>query len=375
MSTHTRALTYRLPWLGLLWLLAAPAHGQRFAAIGDYGYAGPPERDVAALVDGWNPEFIITLGDNNYDLGDSLTIDQNIGQYYHQYIGNYHGRYGPSASANRFFPSLGNHDYYTANGEPYRRYFTLPGNGRYYEFVRGAVHFFALNSDPQEPDGVDSTSVQARWLRERLAAAPEPWKVVYFHHAPYSSGPHGSTRYMQWPFRRWGASVVLAGHDHHYERLNVDGLPYFINGLGGRSLYNVRNPPIPPSQRTFTGEYGAQLLTASSDSLTLQFITRGRALIDQYTLYRAPSATPKLYPVVPNPFEEAATVEFYLPTTAPVQLRVLSSLGQEVARLYQGTATAGWHRLRWQRGGLRAGVYYVQLVSGSTTQVMRAVLL
>ncbi|MCC3156211.1 metallophosphoesterase [Hymenobacter sp. 15J16-1T3B] len=368
-----------LPWrylpVLLLWLLAGRASAQRFAVIGDYGYAGPAERDVAALVDSWDPEFILTLGDNNYDSGDSLTIDQNIGQYYHQYIGNYHGRYGPSASTNRFFPSLGNHDYYTDNGEPYRRYFTLPGNGRYYEFVRGTVHFFALNSDPQEPDGVDSSSVQARWLRERLAAAPEPWKVVYFHHAPYSSGPHGNTRYMQWPFRRWGASVVLSGHDHHYEQLEVDGLPYFINGLGGRSLYPVRNPPVAGSQRTFVGEYGAQLLTANADSLTLQFLTRRRALVDSYTLHRAPSATPKLYPVSPNPFEGGTTVEFYLPAAAQVQLRVLNGLGQEVALLRQGGVAAGWHRQPWARGGLRAGVYYVQLTAGGTTQVVRAVAL
>ncbi|MEJ7663866.1 MAG: hypothetical protein WKG07_32195 [Hymenobacter sp.] len=46
-------------------LLAGSAAAQRFAAIGDYGYAGPAERDVAALIKSWSPDFIITLGDNN----------------------------------------------------------------------------------------------------------------------------------------------------------------------------------------------------------------------------------------------------------------------------------------------------------------------
>src|SRR4028118_1944089 len=58
----------------------------RFAVIGDYGQAGQPEQDVANRVKSWSPDFIITVGDNNYPYGEASTIDQNIGQYYRQYI-------------------------------------------------------------------------------------------------------------------------------------------------------------------------------------------------------------------------------------------------------------------------------------------------
>ncbi|MCA8832461.1 metallophosphoesterase [Hymenobacter pini] len=354
---------------------AQPAVAQRFAAIGDYGYSGTPERDVANLVKSWDPEFIITLGDNNYDSGDSTTIDQNIGQYYHQYIGNYRGRYGPSASTNRFFPSLGNHDYYTRNGEAYKHYFTLPGNGRYYDFVRGDVHFFALNSDPAEPDGVTATSKQAQWLQARLAASTARWKVVYLHHAPYSSGAHGSTPASQWPFKAWGASVVLAGHDHHYERLMQDSLLYIVNGLGGRSYYRVNAQRVPQSQFAYTGNYGAMLLNATPDSLTLQFFTRSRQLIDQYTLRRPTTSKAVLYPLSPNPVEGSASVEYFLPAAVTVKLRVVNMLGQEVTVLQQGAVAAGWHRISWDRGALPAGLYYVQLRSASFSQVVRAQLL
>jgi hypothetical protein len=43
------------------------------------------------LVKGWKPDFIITVGDNNYPRGSASTIDQNIGQYYHGFIPAYHG--------------------------------------------------------------------------------------------------------------------------------------------------------------------------------------------------------------------------------------------------------------------------------------------
>ncbi len=348
------------------------AWGQRFAAIGDYGYMGPAERDVADLVKSWNPDFIITLGDNNYDLGDSTTIDQNIGKYYHEYIYNYKGRYGPRTFSNRFFPSLGNHDYYTRNGEAYRDYFTLPGNGRYYDFVRGDVHLFALNSDPAEPDGITATSVQAQWLRAALAASTSRWNVVYLHHAPYSSGPHGGTVALQWPFREWGASMVVAGHDHDYERLLVEGLPYFVNGLGGRSLYRTTKPRAAESQLFFNNDYGAMRFAATPDSLTMEFFTRKQELIDTYVLHQALRPEPTLYPVSPNPFQEKTLVEFSLPSAATVQLRVLNSLGQEVATLRQGPATAGWHSLEWVRQDLPAGLYYVQLRGSGFSKVTKA---
>jgi hypothetical protein len=360
---------------GLLLLLCASASGawgQHFAAIGDYGYAGTPERDVANLVKSWNPDFILTLGDNNYDVGDSTTIDQNIGQYYHEFIYNYKGRYGPKTFSDRFFPSLGNHDYYTRNGQAYRDYFTLPGNGRYYDFVRGDVHFFALNSDPAEPDGITATSRQAQWLHAALAASTSRWNVVYMHHAPYSSGQHGNTQALQWPFRAWGASLVLAGHDHHYERLKVDSLTYIVNGLGGRSIYTTARPRLPQSQQYFNGNFGALLLDATPDSLSLRFFTRQQVLVDTYVLYQRLSPAPKLYPIVPNPFQESALVEFSLPDAAPVQVRVLNVLGQQVATLYQGAASAGWHQLKWTRNGLPPGLYYVQMLSGSSSQVVKA---
>jgi hypothetical protein len=347
------------------------AWGQRFAAIGDYGFAGPAERDVANLVKSWNPDFILTLGDNNYELGDSTTIDHNIGQYYHEYIYNYKGRYGPKAFSERFFPALGNHDYYTRNGQAYRDYFTLPGNGRYYDFVRGNVHFFALNSDPAEPDGISATSRQAQWLRAALAASTARWNVVYLHHAPYSSGPHGNTTVMQWPFRAWGASAVLAGHDHTYERLTVDSLLYVVNGLGGRSLYASNRPRLPQSQHYFNGNYGALLLDATPDSLSLRFFTRQRVLIDSYVLRQRLTPAPLLYPVTPNPFQESALVTFSLPSPQAVALRVLNVLGQPVATLHQGPAAAGWHRVPWARNGLAAGLYYVQLQGSGFSQVVK----
>jgi len=257
---------------------------QKFASIGDYGDAGSDELAVANLVKSWNPDFIITLGDNNYPGGEASTIDENIGQYYHQYIYPYVGSYGQGSDVNRFFPSLGNHDWNTNPPQPHYNYFVLPNNERYYDFIWGDVHFFALDSDTDEPDGVSENSVQGQWLQNALSTSISTWRVVYFHHAPYSSSSgHGSQEYMQWPFKEWGADVVMAGHDHTYERLIVDDLVYFVNGLGGRSRSGF-DPPILGSIVRYNEKYGAMLMTANETKLTFSFFSVDSELIDFYEI-------------------------------------------------------------------------------------------
>ena len=252
-----------------------------FAVIGDFGEGNQAEADVAGLVHAWNPDFILTVGDNNYPLGAASSIDAHIGQYYHDFIFPYTGSYGPGASKNLFFPTLGNHDWYTAGAKPYLDYFSLPGNERYYDFIWGPVHFFALDSDGSEADGVNKASVQAAWLKQVMAASTSHWNIVFFHHAPYSSGMHGSTNWMQWPFVTWGADAILTGHDHTYERLLVDGIPYFVNGLGGGGIYNFVNI-LPESQFRYDADYGAMRVTATGEDLHFEFYSRTGKLIDQY---------------------------------------------------------------------------------------------
>jgi hypothetical protein len=254
--------------------------------IGDYGLEGPPARAVADLVQSWRPDFVVTVGDNNYPNGAAATIDQNIGQYYHDFIAPYQGSFGPGADRNHFFPTLGNHDYVTPGAAPYLDYFTLPGNERYYTIEWGPVAIFAVNSNPDEPDGVGSESVQAAWLRGELERATACWRLVFLHHAPFSSGLHGPSGWSQWPYAAWGADAVLAGHDHHYERLHKDGIPYFVNGLGGGSRYKLGTID-PDSQVRFNGDHGAMLVEAEAGRITFRFVTVAGEEIDSYTLEKS----------------------------------------------------------------------------------------
>jgi hypothetical protein len=222
----------------------------RVAVIGDFSsdVQTAPTRDVANLVHSWSPDAVVTVGDNNYPDGEASTIDQNIGQWYHSFIAPYKGSYGSGSAdgVNRFWPALGNHDWNTPDAQPYLDYFTLPGNERYYTKQIGNVGLFIVDSDPNEPDGVTSTSTQGQWLKSALANSTATWKLVFFHHPAFSSGEQGSTDYMQWPFQSWGASAVFQGHDHDYERIVRNNFPYFVDGLGGDETRRQRHHPDVP---------------------------------------------------------------------------------------------------------------------------------
>lgn len=260
-----------------------------FAIIGDYGNNNAAEAQVAQLVHSWSPDYIATVGDNNWPAGLAATIDANVGQFYHDYIAPYTGGYGAGTSdgVNRFFPSLGNHDWGSGDIQPYLDYFSLPGNERYYTTQQGPVQLFIVDSETNEPDGVSATSAQAQWLRQQLSASTAPWKLVMLHEPPYSSGDfHGSNTTMRWPFAQWGASAVFSGHDHEYERLLEDGIPYFVDGLGGDDVYGF-GAPVAGSQVRYNADHGAMLVDATDTAITFEFINTAGQVIDTYSLQKS----------------------------------------------------------------------------------------
>lgn len=272
-----------------------------FAIIGDYGRDNDTAAAVAERVSSWDPAFIISVGDGYYATAGgrgTAKYDESTGAHYCRWLAGITttGDRCPTglAQTNAFFPTMGNHDYTDARPSPdtYLTYFDLPGSGvvsssgneRYYDYVQGPVHFFALNSNGQEPEGISSTSTQAAWLRAELAASTSPWNVVYDHHPPYSSdADHGSTPTLQWPFAEWGADAVISGHAHTYERIMRDGIVYFVNGLGG-SPHDDFTTPVPGSALRYNAGWGAQKVTATPDRLTFEFFDAGGSLIDSHTL-------------------------------------------------------------------------------------------
>ncbi|MBX3188464.1 MAG: metallophosphoesterase [Labilithrix sp.] len=265
---------------------AAPvAPRARFVILGDFGFDDANELAVASLVKSWEPDFIVTVGDNSYPESNASTIDETIGKYYGDFIHPYRGKYGPGAKEQRFYACLGNHDWQSGSIQAHLDYFDLPGNERYWEIAKGPVRFFCVDSDTHEPDGTTPASVQGAWLQGALGAAKDPYRVVVFHHPSHSSGQHGSQAYMQWPFQEWGASAVYTGHDHDYERFDFGPgtIPYVVQGLGGADLRPMSTSRA-GSVVTFNAAHGATLVEADEHYAVFAAITVTKERVDEHVV-------------------------------------------------------------------------------------------
>src|SRR5262245_371602 len=204
------------------------------------------------------------------------------------------------------WPCLGNHDYETASGGPWRDAFWTPANNparteNYYSFDFGNAHVVVLDSNEPASPG----SAQYTFLDSDLAASSALWKFVAFHHTIYSSGDHASATALQASlapvFDRYAVDMVFMGHDHDYERTFPlranqvvapgEGTVYITTGGGGRELR-----PVGTSFFTAHSETGSHFTRVAIDggSLLVQMVRSDGAIRDTMTLVKGtPGAAPR----------------------------------------------------------------------------------
>lgn len=191
----------------------------------------------------------------------------------------------------RIRPAAGNHDVGddaidVGDPDAYYRHFGpaagTPGEG-WYSYELGDWHVIVLNSNCNVMD-CSTGSDQYQWLLEDLAGSDATCTLAYWHHPRFSSGLHGDHLAMA-PY--WqaledaDADIVLAGHDHLYERFapqdstgraSDDGMRSFVVGTGGAGLYAAER--VAPNSKVLLDEvYGVLELTLHADSYEWRFIT------------------------------------------------------------------------------------------------------
>lgn len=276
----------------------------RFVAFGDHGVDNTNQNSVAVRMKQYNPEFMVTTGDNTYFTSTAVSNwDTTQAKYYGEFI-----RVGNPASAyfaqfgnnvNRFFPCMGNHDFDVGGGAAgaipsWNAFWDLPGNERYYTFSRGEIDFFILSSDGREPDSDLVGGIQHQWFVSAYAASTAKYKIVVFHHPPYTNPTtHGNDAQMQaWNFQNLpGITAVLNGHNHNMQRLELprggsgvgSTVPFFISGAGGNSLYSISGAS-PFNAFNNSTEFGFLMIDAAPGSITFRFISAAGNVLDTKTV-------------------------------------------------------------------------------------------
>jgi calcineurin-like phosphoesterase family protein len=214
---------------------------------------------------------VFTAGDNAYGSGSAKEFAEC-----------YHPTWGRHRDRTR--PSVGNHDYETDHAAPYFKYFGAnagPANRGYYSYKLGAWHILSLNSNT---NGRFWGAAQEQWLIQELAATKSDCRLAYWHHPLFSSSTtHGNQLHVRRLFKilqTHGTDIVIAGHDHVYERFALQdaegradphGIRQFIVGTGGEKLYQF-GPARPNSEVRNGTDHGVLKLTLHSQGYDWEFV-------------------------------------------------------------------------------------------------------
>lgn len=214
----------------------APAEAATVFAAGDIAACGlsgdeATARLVERLASARPAWWVLALGDLAYPRG----RPQDFASCYAPSWGRF---------LSRTLPVPGNHEYYTRNAAGYYGFFGARARppGGYYRVQLAGWALYALNSNCQSIGGCGPGSPQYTWLTERLQNDPATCKLAFFHHPRYSSGVHGDDAALDtlWSqLAKAGFALALAGHDHHYERIELGGPVQFVVGTGGAPLRRV----------------------------------------------------------------------------------------------------------------------------------------
>lgn len=201
-----------LPTILLGLALGLSGLAQRLAVLGDWGAETPYRPRVAQALQQQhqNKPFaaLLTLGDNFYPRGEPVQ------------------RYLDELPPVPIYPTFGNHD--------------LPALAKQLELFKVEQPYYTLRLENLEIFVLYSEhfdQAQRRWLEAALMASRAPWKVVALHRPLYASGLHGGARslrqFLEPLLSQHRVPLVLAGHEHFYERLEAKGIIHIVSGGGG----------------------------------------------------------------------------------------------------------------------------------------------
>jgi predicted phosphodiesterase len=270
-----------------------PSEGQqswKIGALGDSGYGESLTFELVAQMAEQGLDFLLHTGDVVYK------VEQNASPpmaFRHKFF----EPFSPVLKQMPVYPVVGNHDWDDPTewgGIPYY-YWAFPGfdlgdagvgtegfRNEFYAFSYGDVQFLMLNTQILLLDGRGSE--QDQWLTERLADDRYRYSIPLFHVPPYTSGLHtfdGQAVRDRWHplFEVAGVPLVISGHDHNYERLQVNGITYVVTGGGSSVLYALRNR-VPGSQE-FLSVSHYLVLEISPSAINLKALGLEGGILDQ----------------------------------------------------------------------------------------------
>lgn len=156
--------------------------------------------------------------------------------------------------------------------------------------------------------------------------------------------------------------------------------------LNGRKWGLFQGVPNQFSANVYlAGEYEWQVLIGLAwdggshlDSSSVKMFKVGdyAAMMQKATI--TPNESPTAYAIAqnyPNPFNPTSHIEYSVPKSGHVSLKVFNTLGEEVATIFDGEQLTGKYIATFEGKGLPSGVYFYRLQSGGVSLTQKLVLM
>ncbi len=269
-----------------------------FVAVGDHGTTEISRKNIERMVKE-APAFWLVLGDLSYANGRQPVWDE------------WFTLIEPLTRQIPMMTTIGNHENEgkELNDEanrysPYLARLALPQPETWYAFDYAEVRFVAFNSDDYRNEE------QLTWFERTLRQARQDpsvrWLIVFLHHPLYSStvrrlNNQGLIDTIGNLLDEHKVDLVLAGHNHNYERTyplrgmepndrypnryqQGEGVVYVTAGGGGKSLYDF-TPEVPPFTACRQKIYHYLRVKVTTTTLTVEAIrTDDGATIDRFAI-------------------------------------------------------------------------------------------
>jgi len=247
-------------------------------AVGDIADCGPGAAKTAKLVES-RPGLILALGDLAYPNGSQSDFKRC-----------FMPTWGPFVKRMKAVP--GNHEYMTNGAKPF--FTTLgesagPAGKGYFSFDFHDWHIVGLNSHTK----IDENSPQIQWLKRDLETSSARCILAFVHLPRFSSGEGGDNDDVDAAWRllqQAGASLMLVGHDHIYERFapldaegkldKINGMRSFTVGTGGAYLDQKPWWQRSNSEALITSQWGILKLELNATSYKWSFINIDEKVMD-----------------------------------------------------------------------------------------------
>lgn len=131
---------------------------------------------------------------------------------------------------------------------------------------------------------------------------------------------------------------------------------YFNRWMGsGAGSYNGPNPNFQVTMNNFMNQI------AVWDTINVAINPIGTSVPNKYELKQN----------YPNPFNPVTRIEFAIPKSGLVSLKIFDITGREVQTLHNGYLNAGYYETSFSAAGLASGVYFYRLEANAYSEIRR----